>query len=93
VRPYLPQIVLRQSERGVCRQPGPVLAGETHKRVETALPGVRDSVLLSSSLRSPDDSLTQPLASGFVMVCEDFYEYVAPLRMIWGRLSRRIEKT
>jgi hypothetical protein len=61
--------------------------------VETALPGVHGRVLLSSSLRSPDDSLTQTLASGIVIVCEDFYEYAAPRRMIWGRLSHRIVKT
>jgi hypothetical protein len=33
------------------------------------------------------------LASGIVMVCEDFYEYAGPRRMIWGRLSQRIVKT
>ena len=27
------------------------------------------------------------------MACEDFYEYAAPRRMIWGRLSQRIVKT
>src|SRR5215216_450321 len=59
--PYLTHIVFRQSERGVCRQPDPILAGETHERVETALPGVHGSVLLSPSLRSPDHSLTQTL--------------------------------